>query len=88
MQIKRLESELENAKANVSLYRDLADQTKKELVDTEKQLTDLKVEHRVALNEVKSAQEQIKKLEVSVYDILLDWKFCRYILFQLYYVLL
>lgn len=66
MQIKRLESELENAKANVSLYRDIADQTKKELVDTERQLTDLKVELRVALNEVKSAQEQIKKLEVCV----------------------
>lgn len=59
-----MESQLDKARENAVLQREAAAQAKKELATVEKQLSDLKIDLRISQREAKTAEEQVKLLQV------------------------
>lgn len=64
-QIERLEGQMEKARERAVLSREEATQTKSKLAIVEKQLSDLKIDLRIAQRETKDAENKVKELEVS-----------------------
>ncbi|XP_034946085.1 citron Rho-interacting kinase-like [Chelonus insularis] len=62
-QLERLEKQLQTARENATTEREAARQAQRSLWKKEKELSDANLDKRIALREVKTAEEKIKNLE-------------------------